>query len=104
MPMLERCTVVLDGVVTLESAVDVTKALSLLQPGGMLLLDLSRARDVQAATLAHLVRLFDTRGSSLTVRITGLRERDCRLLRYLGFELDRTGRPVWSADAGALDN
>jgi ABC-type transporter Mla MlaB component len=102
--MLERCTVVLDGVVTQESALDVTKALALLQPGGTLLLDLSRARDVQGATLAHLVRLFDTRGASLTVRILGLRERDCRILRYLGFELDRTGRPVWSSDPGALDN
>jgi hypothetical protein len=90
----ELRTVVLDGVLTQDSAQVVVDAVGSLQAGGTLLVDLTRAREVPPVMLAQLVRLSEAHRQSLSIRFVGLRWREFRLLGYLGLELDPAGRPV----------
>ena len=104
MPQLERCTVVLDGVVTLDATRRVADELGRLGPGSTLRLDLTWASEVQAVVLGRLVCLLEARRTSLSVQFVGLRQRDCRILRYLGFEIDPAGRSDGSPEARSQDS
>jgi len=97
MQVLAQCTVVLDGAVTRAAAERVAEALEALSPGGVLLIDVSRATGLEAVLLARLVRLLAAHRGPLTTRIRGLSRRDVQLLGYLGLELDPTGAVITEA-------
>jgi anti-anti-sigma regulatory factor len=87
MSVLERCTVVLDEVLSDQAAGRVADALTWMRQGGALQIDLTKARPIDDVGLAELVRLLRTRGEEVKVRILGLSRRDRRMLEYLGLDL-----------------
>jgi hypothetical protein len=94
MHLAQLSTVVLDGVLTRDATERVAEAIAALHPGGALLIDVSRASELEAVVLARLARLLQIHGGSISVRICGLRHREHQLLGYLGLELDGSGAPV----------
>lgn len=84
-----QCSVVVEGFIGGDVAEVVSEALGEVEPGGEFRLDLARARDVQAADLALVVRRLLPHRGRVSIRILGLRQNELRLLGYLGLDLDR---------------
>jgi len=97
MQVLAKCTVVLDGAVSTTAEDRVAEALESLSPGGVLLIDVSRAVGLEAVLLARLVKLLAAHRGPHTIRLRGLNRRDVQLLGYLGLVLDPTGAVVTDA-------
>jgi len=91
MRTLGRNTVVVSASPSNDAAERLAEALRSLQSGGDLLIDLTRAEKVEAVLLAQLASHLRMHCHSASVRILGLRQHDCRLLRYLGLEVDASG-------------
>jgi hypothetical protein len=84
-------TVELGGSLTSDGSGRLGDALSRLPAGGELLVRFRGTAEVQPVVLALLAgHLRGYRGSA-SIRLQGLRERDCRLLRYLGLLVDPNG-------------
>jgi hypothetical protein len=98
MQSLTKCTVVLDGAASGETAGQVAQALEALGPGEALLVDMSKASEREAVELA---RLLANRRQPAAIRIHGLRRRDLQLLSYLGLTVDRFGEVVSQGMASA---
>lgn len=87
----ERYSITCDGVFDLAAALGLEDSLRLVEPGGAVELDLSRVRDFHDAGLAVLARAIQRGAASHRLEVRGLRERQLRLLRYLGVELAPEG-------------
>lgn len=87
MPNSERFSIECEGVFDLSSAIGLEESLALVKPGARVELDLSRVREFHDAGLAVLARTIQRAGASHRLDVRGLRERQLRLLRYLGVDL-----------------
>jgi hypothetical protein len=72
------------------------EALHRLPPGGELSIRFKGAPELQPVMLAQVAGHLRGYCGSASIRLLGLRERDCRLLRYLGLVLDDSGGLVTS--------
>ncbi|MBI5066862.1 MAG: hypothetical protein HZB56_01380 [Deltaproteobacteria bacterium] len=96
MRALGRSTLVVDGAPAVDAPERLAGALRSLRNGEDPLVDLTRSDELQAVLLAQLANHLRARCQSVSIRILGLRRQDCRLLRYLGLEVDSSG---WAAAA-----
>jgi ABC-type transporter Mla MlaB component len=87
MPNRERFSIECEGVFDLSSALGLEESLALVKPGARVELDLSRVREFHDAGLAVLARTIQRADASHPLDVRGLRDRQVRLLRYLGVEL-----------------
>jgi hypothetical protein len=93
------------GSLTHDGEGRLAEALHRLPPGGELAIRFESAPELQPVVLAQLAGHLRGYGGSASIRLLGLRERDCRLLGYLGLVLDDSGcvvtRPAQGEGAGA---
>jgi hypothetical protein len=82
------------GSLTSDGAGRLAEALHRIPPGGELAIRFESAPELQPVVLAQLAGHLRGYGGSASIRLLGLRERDCRLLRYFGLVLDDSGAVV----------
>lgn len=83
----ERFSIECNGVFDLQAALGLEQTLALVRRDGTVELDLSRVREFHDAGLAILARTILCGGQTHRITVRGLRDRQLRLLRYLGVEL-----------------
>jgi ABC-type transporter Mla MlaB component len=88
MSVLEKCTVELDGVFDRPAALKIAEALAWVRPGGAVDVDLTHVREFHDVGLAVLARTLVGQRDSVHIELRGLRDRQVRMLRYLGIEMD----------------
>jgi ABC-type transporter Mla MlaB component len=95
MSNIERFSIECAGVFDLQSALGLDETLGLVKAGGRVEVDLSRVREFHDAGLAVLARIIQRGSETHRLEVRGLRERQLRLLRYLGVDLgDGRSRPA----------
>jgi anti-anti-sigma regulatory factor len=90
MSILGKCSIELEGVFDLKAARRVEEALGRMEAGGTVEVDLTRVREFHDVGLAILAQSVRRSRDSIQVDVRGLRDRQHRLLRYLGIELGAT--------------
>lgn len=103
MRALARSSVVVSGAPPADAPERLAATLRSLEAGWDLVVDLTRAEEFQAVLLAQLASHLKVHCRSVSIRVLGLRRRDCRLLRYLGLEVDSSGWVAVAASPGPED-
>jgi anti-anti-sigma regulatory factor len=94
MANIEQFSIECTGVFDLRAALGLDETVALVKRGGAVVLDLSRVSDFHDAGLAVLARTIQRLDATHRVDVRGLRERQLRLLRYLGVEVGGGERPA----------
>lgn len=92
MANIERFSIECTGVFDLQAALGLDETIALVKRGGAVELDLSKVREFHDAGLAVLARTLQRLDATHRIDVRGLRERQLRLLRYLGVELGGAAR------------